>query len=118
VRRLAFPAVSATLAALWLAACAFDSPVVASLVAAATLTAGVCLAARRRQRHRRAVAVIAAAIGLAVAGLLAAELLLPQGGPARLVLQLVFVVVLAPIAPALYSATFEASRDDSDRSAP
>jgi peptidoglycan/LPS O-acetylase OafA/YrhL len=117
VRSFVLPAVSTALAALWLAAAAFDAPAVASLVAVAAITAGICLAVHRRRRHRRSLVAVAAGAGLAVAALLGAELLLPPGGPTRFVLQLVFVALLAPVVPTLYAATFEPPPDDSDRSA-
>jgi peptidoglycan/LPS O-acetylase OafA/YrhL len=118
VRGLIVPIVGAALAAGWIVAAAFDAPAMAALVAAAAVSASVCLAVRRRRRHRRMLVAVAVGAGLAVGALLGAELLLPHGGPTRLVLQLAFVLLLAPVVPALYAATFEPPCDGRDRSGP
>ena len=116
VRGLIIPIVGAALAALWIVAAALDVPAMAALVAAAAVSGSVCLAVRRRRRHRRKLVAVALGAGLAVGVLLGAELLLPHGGPTRLVLQLAFALLLAPVLPAFYATTFEPPQDDCDRS--
>ncbi len=116
MRGLIIPVVGAALASLWIVAAAFDVPAMAALVAAAAVSASVCLAVRRRRRHRRKLVAVAVGAGLAVGVLLGAELLLPHGGPTRLVLQLAFALLLAPVLPAFYAATFEPPHDDCDGS--
>jgi len=115
VRSAAPAVVGAILSAMWIAAAAFGSAVLAAAVATAAIAAGVA-AARRRRSRRRALTVVAACIGLAVAALLAAEILLPVDGARGLWLQLLFVAVLAPIVPAVYAWTFEPDGEESKRS--
>jgi len=110
VRRVAYPAVAVTLAVCWLAAQLLDWPWLAAAVCVVAIPAA-CLPALARRPRRVATALILAALAAAVAAVLA-PLLLGLTGAGALRLQLGFALVLTPLVPLAYAATFPADRGD------
>ncbi len=107
------PLFASVVATGWLAATALDLPLLAAGIAVAAIWAACATAAARRPVRRLVVALTAVAGSLFVSLLL---LLGPAAGGVRgLLLQLAVMVVLTPIVPAVYAATF---RDGGGRGAP
>ncbi len=100
------PTLAVALAASWLLAQALSSPLLAAL-ASTFAVAGVAgtVLLRRGPSPRLAAAVLV--VVAAVAALLLATLYLPHSGGRGLLLQLLFLAVLAPAAPLLYALTFD-----------
>jgi hypothetical protein len=110
MRTGATPAVTLTLAALWCLAQAVDAPLLAAGVAVAAIGASAGTAVRRRSTRRLQVAVAAltALLGAGLAAVFAA----PAGSPLGIGAQLAILIVLAPLAPLLYAASFGQSPGD------
>ena len=109
MRRLAYPAVALTLALAWCAAQALDSGWLAAAVCVLSIPAA-CLPALARRPRRVATALVLAAMAAAVAALVA-PLLLGLTGASALRLQLGFALVLTPLVPLAYAATFPRDGD-------
>jgi hypothetical protein len=111
VRRSAIPPSACALALAWCTAQLLDSGWLAALVCVLAIP-GACLPALVRRRRRAATATVLTAMAAAMAALLA-PLLLGLDGAAALALQLSFALVLTPLVPLAYAATFP--DDDGDR---
>ena len=97
------PVVAGSLAVGWLIASLADSAWGVAAVATAALV-GVAWTAVARRRRRLPLAVVLLTLGAAVAALLAAVLTAPG---AALRIQVVAMVVLVPLVPLAYAATFD-----------
>ncbi len=104
MKNLTPPAVALALAGLWCVAQAVDAPALAAAVAVAAIGAAAGTAIRRRGSRRLRVAV--AALSLLLGAGLAAVFAAPAGSTAAFAVQLALLIVLAPLAPLLYAATF------------
>jgi hypothetical protein len=110
VMRSHWPAIAgATVAVAWLVAQLLDAGWLAAAVCSVAIPAAALPALARRPR-RLPLAIALGSLSLAIALLLGA-LLLGLGATRPLALQLAFVVVVAPLAPLLYAATFPPDRE-------
>jgi hypothetical protein len=112
MRRRQLPLLAVGLALLWLVAQAMASPGLAALVAVAALIGACALALRRRPGA--ALSAGLAVVALIVGGVLALLLCRPGQGVHGLLTQLALVVVLAPLVPLLYAATFVLPEGDDE----
>jgi hypothetical protein len=105
MRTLGLPAAALALAGLWCLAQAADAPRLAAAVAVAALAAASATALERRgtPRLRLAVLLPAVLLGAGLAAIFAA----PVGSVLGLAAQLAILIVLAPLVPLLYAASFE-----------
>lgn len=104
------PVAALALAGLWCLAQAVDAPRLAAAVAVATLAAASATSVLRRgtRRLRFAVLLPALLLGAGVAAVFAA----PADSTVAFAAQLAILIVLAPLAPVLYAATFESQPGD------
>ena len=104
------PVAALALAGLWCLAQAIDAPRLAAAVAVAALAAASATSVLRRGTRRLRFAVLLPALLLG-AGLVAV-FAAPADSPIALAAQLAILIVLAPLAPVLYAATFESQPGD------
>lgn len=106
----ASPVVALALAGLWCLAQAVDAPRLAAAVAVAALAAASATALERRgtRRLRLAVLLPVLLLGAGLAAIFAA----PVGSVLGLAAQLAILIVLAPLVPLLYAASFERLPED------
>jgi hypothetical protein len=104
------PVAALVLAGLWCLAQAVDAPRLAAAVAVAALAAASATSVLRRGTRRLRFAVLLPALLLG-AGLVAV-FAAPTDSAVALAAQLAILIVLAPLAPVLYAATFESQPGD------
>jgi len=104
------PAAALALAGLWCLAQAVDAPRLAAAVAVAALAAASATSILRRGTRRLRLAVLLPA--LLLGGGLVAVFAAPAGSAAGPAVQLAILIVLAPLVPMLYAATFESEPGD------
>jgi hypothetical protein len=109
-RTPALPGAALALAGLWCLAQAVDAPRLAAAVAVAALAAASAISGLRRGTRRLRIAVLLPALLLG-AGLVAV-FAAPADSALGLAAQLAILIVLAPLAPALYAATFDSQPGD------
>lgn len=99
------PVAALALAGLWCLAQAVDAPRLAAAVAVAALAAVSATSVLRRgtRRLRFAVLLPALLLGAGLVGVFAA----PAGSAIALAVQLAILIVLSPLVPLLYAASFE-----------
>lgn len=104
------PVAALALAGLWCLAQAVDAPRLAAAVAVAALAAASATAVLRRgtRRLRFAVLLPALLLGAGLVGVFAA----PAGSAVALAAQLAILILLAPLVPMLYAATFDSQPRD------
>lgn len=110
IRTPALPGAALVLAGLWCLAQAVDAPRFAAAVAVATLAAASATSGLRRGGRRLRFAVLLPALLLG-AGLVAV-FSAPADSAVALAAQLAILIVLAPLAPVLYAATFDSQPGD------
>jgi uncharacterized membrane protein HdeD (DUF308 family) len=110
IRTPALPGAALALAGLWCLAQAVDAPQIAAAVAVATLAAASATSGLRRGSRRLRFAVLLPALLLG-AGLVAV-FSAPADSAVALAVQLAILIVLAPLAPVLYAATFDSQPGD------
>ena len=104
------PVAALALAGLWCLAQAVDAPRLAAAVAVAALAAASATSVLRRGTRCLRFAVLLPALLLGAG--LAADFAAPADSAVALAAQLAILIVLAPLAPVLYAATFDSRPGD------